>query len=67
MSGGGKTSLIVQGVVCLALIVWQVVSLATGPFPSMTSAIFDIFIIVAALIGLAGAIYGLRAPPRPPG
>ena len=67
MAGGGKTSLIVQGVVCLALIVWQVVALASGPFPSTTAAIFDLLIVVAAMIGLAGAIFGLRTPARPPG
>jgi len=67
MSGASKTSLIVQGGVCLALIVWQVFGLATGPFPSVTTAIFDLLIIVAAMIGLAGAIFGLRTPSRPPG
>jgi hypothetical protein len=67
MFGAGKTSLIVQAVVCLALIVWQGVNLVRGPLPSVTGVLFDLVIVVAALIGLAGAVYGLRGPARPPG
>lgn len=66
MSGSRKATFIVQGLVCLGLIVWQIWGLAVGPFPSAMQAVFDGVVIVAAAIGLAGAVFALRTPPSPP-
>ncbi len=63
-----RTSWILQAVICLILIVWQVDDLANPKTsPSVTMAIFNYFILICALLGLAGAIYALRGRPSSPG
>jgi hypothetical protein len=63
-----RTSWILQAVICLVLIVWQVDDLANPKTsPSTAMAIFNYFILFCALLGLAGAIYALRSRPSSPG
>ena len=63
-----KTSWILQAVICLVLIVWQVDDLANPKIsPSTNMAIVNYFILICASIGLAGAIYALRSRPSSPG
>ena len=61
MFGASRTSWIIQAIICLALIVWQVDDLVSPKTsPSTTMAIFSYFVLFCAVVGLAGAIYALR-------
>ena len=60
--GSSRTSWIIQAVICLALIVWQVDDLVSAKTsPSGTMAIFNYVVLIFAILGLAGAIYALRS------
>lgn len=59
----GKTGLIIQALVCLAIIVWQVHDfIVAKSAPPLTMALFDAVVVIFGVIGLAGAVYGLRRP-----
>ena len=65
--GNSRTSWIIQAVICLALIVWQVDDLVSAKTsPSVTMAIFNYVVLIFAILGLAGAIYALRSRPSSP-
>jgi hypothetical protein len=67
MFGSSKTSWIIQAVICLALIVWQVDDLISSKTSSSaTMAIFNYVVLIFAILGLAGAIYALRSRPSSP-
>ena len=67
MFGSSRVSWIVQAVICLALIVWQVDDLVSPKTsPSATMAIFNYVVLIFAILGLAGAIYALRSRPSSP-
>ncbi len=62
-----KMGWVVQAVVCLGLIVWQIRDFATAKGTPFAMALFNAVILVCALIGLVGAIFALRRPPSTPG
>ena len=65
--GSSRTSWIIQAVICLALIVWQVDDLVSDKTsPSTTMVIFNYVVLIFAILGLAGAIYALRTRPSSP-
>jgi len=67
MFGSSRASWIIQAVICLALIVWQVDDLVSpNTSPSATMAIFNYVVLIFAILGLAGAIYALRSRPSSP-
>ncbi len=67
MAGTRKLGLVAQAVVCFGLVVWLGYDFVTAAaLPPVSIALFDVVIAVCALIGLAGAVYGLRLKPSNP-
>ncbi len=63
MARSGKTGWIAQAVVCLALIAWQIYDFVVPRGGgSLTMTLFNIVVLLFALIGLVGALYALRGP-----
>jgi hypothetical protein len=67
MFAASKSSRIIQAVICLILIVWQIDDLVNPKAsPSTPMTIFNYFVLILAILGLAGAVYALRNPSSPP-
>ncbi len=56
-----KGGFVVQAIVCLAVVAWQIYDLAVAPSaPSASMAIFDAVVLLCGVVGMIGAVYGLR-------
>jgi len=57
----GKGSFIVQAIVCLGVVIWQLYDIfVAGVVPSLTMGLFDAVVLIGGTVGFIGAIYALR-------